>query len=216
MRDLTAIALQTLERYRRRYHELGKNIRTLGWGNTEQQEHRFLQSLFASDFNNKSVLDIGCGFADLLSFLKKNNTRPSHYTGWDLNPDFIRECQSANEQDTSFEVVDISQNAQIVERKESFDIAVMLGLLNYNLGDDQTNLIFSETLIQNAFSLVREVLIVDFISTKLSPDYPKEDFIYYHEPSRMLDFALTLSTNVILKHNFAPIPQKEFMVFIYK
>jgi len=32
----------------------------------------------------------------------------------------------------------------------------------------------------------------------------------------MLDFALALSPNVVLKHNYAPIPQKEFMLFIYK
>lgn len=216
MSDLKAIALQTLKRYTQRYDQLGKNIRTLGWGNAEQQQYRFLQTLVATDFNNKSILDVGCGFADLLTFLKQNSINPSYYTGWDLNPAFIKECQAINEKNTSFDVIDISQKDQILQKSESFDIVIMLGLLNYNLGDKDINVAFSRTLIQNAFSLVKEVLIVDFLSTKVSPDYPQESFVFYHEPSQMLDFALSLSHNVVLKHNFASIPQKEFMLFIYK
>jgi hypothetical protein len=60
------------------------------------------------------------------------------------------------------------------------------------------------------------VLVVDFLSTYRTPDYPQEDFIFYHDPKIMLDFALNLSANVVLKHNYAAIPQKEFMLFIYK
>jgi hypothetical protein len=215
MGDLKGISAQTLYRYTKRYEELGKNIRTLGWGSRDQQLHRFYQTLFACDLHNKSLLDIGCGFADYLSFLKGRQITPSHYTGWDLNPNFIKECQSLKETNTTFDVVDISQN-QLSSKKENFDIGVMLGLLNFNLGDSETNLNFSQTLIMNAYSLVKEVLIVDFLSTKFCPDYPKEDFVFYHNPSQMLDFALTISTNVILKHNYLPIPQKEFMLFIYK
>ena len=92
----------------------------------------------------------------------------------------------------------------------------MLGLLNFNLGSPYVNLEYSKMMLKNAFTVVNHVLIVDFISTKLYSGYPPEDFIYYHNPGQVVDFALDLSDNVELKHNYAPIPQKEFMLYIYK
>ena len=62
----------------------------------------------------------------------------------------------------------------------------------------------------------KNLLIVDFLSFKTTSDYKKEDFVFYHKPDEILKFALSLSENVVLKHNYAPIPQKEFMLFIYK
>ena len=38
---LETIAKQTCSRYSQRYREMGYNVRTLGWGSTEQQELRF-------------------------------------------------------------------------------------------------------------------------------------------------------------------------------
>lgn len=216
MTDFSKIALNTLDRYTNRYNRMGKNISTLGWGSLEQQEYRFLQTLEATNFNNKSILDIGCGFADLYKFLNKSSILPLSYTGWDLNPNFIKESQSLNSSITSFEVMDISREDHIRGKHENFDIAIMLGLLNYNLGDPNLNLAFTKTLIKNAFYLVKEVLIIDFLSTKMTDSYPKEDFVFYHNPSKMLDYALSITSNTILKHNYASIPQKEFILFLYK
>jgi hypothetical protein len=92
----------------------------------------------------------------------------------------------------------------------------MLGLLNLNFHEDFDNLTYSKLMITNAFSAVNELLIVDFLSNRLTPDYPKEDFVFYHDPAKMLDFALTLTPNVVLKHNYAPIPQREFLLALYK
>ena len=92
----------------------------------------------------------------------------------------------------------------------------MFGVLNFNLKEKMDNLEYSKKFITKAFDLVNDVLIVDFISTNVISEYPKEDFIYYHSPLQMLEFAFSLSNNVVLKHNYAAIPQKEFMLFIYK
>jgi len=63
---------------------------------------------------------------------------------------------------------------------------------------------------------VRELLVVDFLSLQYAPNYPKEDFVFYHDPLKMLEFAFELTPNVLLKHNYAPIPQREFMLYLYK
>ncbi|WP_392534980.1 class I SAM-dependent methyltransferase [Nostoc sp. C117] len=180
----------------------------------EQQVYRFSQTLAAVDFSGKSILDIGCGFGDYLHFIQNKNT--ASYWGWDLNSNFVQEARIIFGEFGKFDVVDVSVEDNIKVYQGGVDIAVMLGLLNYNLNSEDDNYAYSQQLICNAFSLVKEVLIVDCLSAYRTPDYPVEDFVFYHEPSRMLDFALSLSSNAVLKHDYAPIPQKEFMLFIYK
>ncbi len=212
--DLDKISQKTEQRYTKRYNKLGKHIRTLGWGSQRQQNYRFEQALQFVD-SNKIVLDIGCGFGDLLAFMEKQSIQYNQYIGWDINDNFVNEAQKTNEGKANcrFEVKDILKDCSA---KADSDIAIMLGLLNWKFDSAEENYKFSELMIKNAFSYVKECLIVDFLSTNLSKDYPQEDFVFYHNPIKMLDFAFTLSNNVVIKHDYAPIPQKEFMLVIYK
>lgn len=214
--DLNQISKSTIDRYSKRYNDFGKDIKTLGWGSTEQQEYRFARTLGGADFSGRSVLDIGCGFGDYENFLRsKTGTDITTYSGCDINPDLIREANKQQKPNTDFFVFDLTKDDTAVY-KNRYDIGVMLGLLNFNLGSAETNLAYSKLMITNALALVKEVLIVDFLSARLTVTYPKEDFVFYHEPSAMLDFALRLSENVVLRHDYTPIPQKEFLLFIYK
>ena len=152
--------------------------------------------------------------------MEKDSLKPKirfkKYIGWDINPELITEAQkiwSNSDLDTEFEVKNIGELG--ISNTVS-DIAIMLGVLNLNLKNKIDNYEYSFQFIKNAFSCVSKVLVIDFLSTQFTPDYPKEDFVFYHNPSKMLEFALSLSSNVVLKHNYAPIPQKEFMLFIYK
>lgn len=215
-KELEEISAMMVERYSNRYRKLGYNVHTLGWGSKEQQEYRFRQTLDGIGSGpDKTLIDIGCGFGDYFAFLTAENLAVKKYLGWDINPDLIAEAAKIWEKNPAaeFSVVNISAGKPAPAKA---DIAIMLGLLNLNLQGKVDNYEYSFDLIRNAFACVNEVLVVDFLSTELTPDYPKEDFIFYHEPARMLEFALTLSPNVVLKHNYAPIPQKEFMLFIYK
>lgn len=215
MDNLKEISKQTIERYSNRYKAFGKDIKTLGWGNLEQQEYRFRNTLSSSDFSGKSVVDIGCGFGDYFNFLKKNSVEISSYSGWELNKDLLENLERSNNLNASFRVVDIGLDDLSIYSSK-FNIGIMLGLINFNLQSQELNYEYSKKLIKNAFTIVKDVLVVDFLSTQLTPEYPKENFVFYHDPLKMLEFAFTLTPNVILKHDYAPIPQKEFMLFLYK
>lgn len=214
--SLDKISSLMIERYSKRYQTLGYDVKTLGWGSTEQQQYRFRQAIEQIHFTeNKSVLDIGCGFGDFLALLVAEHKSFKSYSGWDINPDLIQEANNIwrnNCTTAQFEVVNIAEH--LVYRK--YDIGFMFGVLNLNLKEEFDNNEYSKLFIRNAFSAVNEVLAVDFLSTQLIKDYPKEDFVFYHDPAKVLEFAFTLTSNVVLKHNYAPIPQKEFMLFLYK
>lgn len=214
---LEEISKSMIERYSNRYNQMGYDVKTLGWGSREQQEFRFRQAINSINFDQpKSILDIGCGFGDLFALLLADKKPIKKFIGWDINPDLIGEAtniwQSA-EVPNEFSVVNLANH---ICKKPLADIGFMFGVLNLNFKDDFDNYTYSKLFIENAFSAIKEVLVVDFLSTHVTSDYPKEDFVFYHDPIKILEYAFTLTSNVVLKHNYAPIPQKEFTLFLYK
>jgi len=203
-----------LARYNSRYEKFGVDVKTLGWGSNEQQRYRFEQTLRSGfDFTGKSLLDIGCGFGDYADFLSSIGQAGS-YVGWDINDNLIRDARKkhSGRENTTFSVTDMLRR----EATEPVaDIGIMLGLLNFNL-QPLDNLDYSKKMIRSAYKSVRQLLVVDFLSAFTDPNYPKEDFVYYHDPAEILRFCLELTSNTVLKHDYAPIPQKEFMVFLFK
>jgi len=215
LNDDLLVEKSTISRYSKRFKELGRNVKTLGWGTKEQQTYRFMQTINSNiDLTDKDILDIGCGFGDYASFLEEYSVKFKSYLGIDINPELINEAKDtfSNSKDISFELLNLKRDKSNIRA----DIGIMIGVLNLNLKEEYDNLRYSKEMIQNAFNLVNEVLVIDFLSSQLTRDYPEEEFVYYHSPEEVLNFAFTLSSNVVLKHNYNPIPQKEFILYIYK
>ncbi len=215
---LQRVAEQTITRYTQRFAQHGYDARSLGWGSKEQQRYRFTQTLAAPiQWEGRRVLDIGCGFGDYRDFLADAGQAIAGYQGWDVNPQLIAEATQRHAQcpDATFAVYNHFDPAlEDSELAPVADIGVMLGVLNFNLGPEIDNYEYSQTAIQRAWALVNDVLIVDFISSCRVADYAPEPWIFYHDPVRMLEFALTLSPRITIKQDYLPIPQREFMLFI--
>lgn len=202
---------QTIARYKKRYQVFGEDHRTLGWGSREQQQYRFDRVLENVTFEGRSVLDIGCGFADFLGHLNQQGVAIASYCGVDINPDFVK---LAGEKYGGADFLTASP-LDLDPACAARDVVVMLGLLNFRQPNLE-NLDFARTMISRAFDLCREALVVDMLSAKRTLDYPQEDFVYYYEPTEMLDFALALTPFVTLSHAYRPIPQQEFMLVLRK
>jgi len=112
-KSLLDISQGMIERYSKRYKELGYDIKTLGWGSVNQQRYRFSQTLFGFGADEViSFLDIGCGFGDYFSYLNEKKVKVSSYTGWDINPDLIGEARIKWMESghlTNFDVRDMTQ-----------------------------------------------------------------------------------------------------------
>lgn len=210
--EIQNISKQTAKRYGTRFKEMQHSIRTLGWGSKEQQEFRFAEVISRLDCTGKSILDIGCGFGDLYNFMKSNDYPFENYIGWDITPEFINN-PLIKDQNVKLEVKNIAEEKP---KKAIADVGIMLGLLNWNWKDSEKNYEYSMKVIQNAFEAVKDVLVVDFLSTNHDPDYPVEDIVFYHDPMIMLEKALKLTPNVELIHSYPAIPQKEFLLYLHK
>ncbi len=200
------------QRYTGRLEKLGEQIKTLGWDTKENQWTRFASLVEIMDLSGKCIVDIGCGFGDFLTFLQEKKINFKSYLGIDINenllevarnkhPGFKFQCRNI--------LFDKPQNALA-------DIGFAFGVLNLNHKGDPDNYEYAGDFIEKAFGLCAQTLVVDMLSANLDKSYPKEEFVFYYEPQKMLEFALSLANNVILKHDYPPIPQKEFGLYLKK
>lgn len=211
-KDIQSFSEQTINRYSTRFKEMQHSIRTLGWGSKVQQEYRFAEVLKRLEAKGKSVLDIGCGFGDLFNFMKSYNFDFENYIGWDITPDFIENTLIADK-NVELKVWNIAEEKPT---KTVADVGIMLGLLNWNWKNEQKNYDYSMNVIRNAFEAVNDVLVIDFLSSKFDSKYPREEIVFYHDPSIMLNKVMEITTNVELVHSYPSIPQKEFLLYLHK
>ncbi|MGR5212803.1 class I SAM-dependent methyltransferase [Vibrio rotiferianus] len=67
----------------------GEHSQILGWQDLDSQISRFEALCGDFCFDNHSVLDVGCGYGDLLAYLESTERFPSFYTGVDLKRSFV-------------------------------------------------------------------------------------------------------------------------------
>lgn len=67
----------------------GESARGVHWNSAQSQEKRFEVLLSCIDDENFSVVDAGCGFADLYTYLCTKEVPFSTYTGLDISPKMV-------------------------------------------------------------------------------------------------------------------------------
>jgi SAM-dependent methyltransferase len=200
-----------IDRYVARFRRFGPDPRSLGWDNQANQWIRFRAVTELVDLRSRRVLDIGCGFADLYGFLREGGVEPASYLGVDINSVLLEVAASRFPQGR------YERRNILLEpfREPVADVGVMLGLLNFRL-QEMDNYDYASEMIRAALSATREGLVVDFLSARRAPGYPEETAVFYYEPERMLQLGLSIAPAVVLKHDYPPIPQREFMLWLRK
>lgn len=188
-----------IERYNERLEEYGKDPKTLGWMRG-RQEIRFEALTGIGDLDGASVLDIGCGFGDLLGFLQERDVDVD-YRGWDINPDLV-EIAREEYPEGSFETVDVSERDGDVE----YDYVFASGVFNHQISDNEA---FVRDSLATMVEIADRGVAVDFMSTYV--DYRAED-AYYADPREIFDYCKELSMRVSLRHDYLPY---EFCVYVY-
>lgn len=115
--------------HKKRLRQFGLSAKSLGWIDQQSQWQRFAVFAEHIDFNKRSVLDLGCGFGDLLSYLEvEAKVSVQDYLGMDCSSSFIaRAKQRQFATDCQFIQGDFSRGPL-----PSSDIVIASGSLNYH------------------------------------------------------------------------------------
>lgn len=188
-----------IQRYNERLKRYGKDTRTLGW-RRGRQEIRFEALTGIGTIDGAKVLDVGCGFGDLLGYLKGKGIDVD-YHGWDINPNLIEIAREEHPEGT-FSVIDVSEYSG----DDEFDYVFSSGIFNYAMSDNEQ---FIKTSLSTMFDISRRGVATDFMTSYV--DYENED-AYYAEPEEIFGYCKGLSMRVALRHDYLPY---EFCVYIY-
>jgi SAM-dependent methyltransferase len=197
--------LDYIQRYEKRLQEFGYSPATLGWGIHGRQEVRFsvlAELVFRAP--NSSVLDVGCGFADLYGFLQTRGWN-GRYTGIDIVPGLLKVARERHHGIDVKEIDVTDESAKI----DDYDFVIASGAFNAALpaGNNQVHI---ELALQRMYQCSRQAVCVDFLSSHV--DFQKEG-AFHTDPAWAISVAKRLSRRVSLRHDYMPY---EFSVFLFR
>lgn len=188
------------EFYNKRVLIYGDSIETLDWSSKYAQLIRFKILTEIGDLKGKSILDIGCGLADLYVFIQSKDIEVE-YTGIDLSSEIIKICKKKYPE-LKFLCTDILKDFTI----EKADFVLSSGI--HSIGS------FSRTkkLIKRMYDLCNIAMGTNMFSSY----YNKKNLAKYvkvYKPEKIFKFCKKLSDYVVLRHDYLP---KDFTIYIYK
>ena len=190
------------EQYNKLAKKHGNDVKALHWPSVERQEAPFQAFMRHVDFQDSSVMDIGCGFGDFFQFMKRHNIDIKYY-GFDISEKLIDMGKSKYpEVANRLQVLDAT-NATLPQT----DYAVISGTFNLKTTDNWA--LITKT-VANCFKSVNKAVLFNLISTYV--DF-QEPHLSYIAPEKIFAYAKTLSPFVDIINNYNPY---EYMVAIFK
>ena len=191
-----------IERYNERLTNLGETAQALGWRDSSQQHLRFRMLAEISDLTGCSIMDIGCGFGDLLDYVKAAGATGVQYTGTDLNPALIEVAQKRHASASFHATTELSQFGN-----GSRDYVFLSGLFNFKIED---NTGFMQDTVRESFRIAKCGVAYNLLCSHV--DF-KEEHLFYHNEHDVFAFAKSLTRFVTLRADY---PLYEFTVYLHK
>ncbi len=198
---------ETSRFYEDHIRRFGYSYRALGFGRRSSQEKRFAAAAGLGSLHGKRVLDVGCGFGDLLAWLNARGIEPE-YTGMDICRPMIDRCRKRFKREIA------ARNARFVVGDaltfpcdRPYDYIIASGIFGYAAKDTRKRL---QPTLERLFDLTRIGLAVNFLSRRAASRSPGR--LYLH-PADVLQFALKLTPAVKLDHGYMP---NDFTLCLYR
>jgi ubiquinone/menaquinone biosynthesis C-methylase UbiE len=193
----------TIGYYTRLVGRHGNSVRALNWGSRRSQRTRFRVLSEIADLSRRSVLDVGCGLADLNAWLAKN-AREARYTGIDVTPAMI-EAAARRFPSADLRVAD---TAALSRRGEgTHDYVFASGIFSKRRSNSFGDM---KRCIRQMFRLARRGVAFNALSS-LAPGKEKAEF--HADPVTTLRYCLRLSPWAVLRHDYHP---RDFTIYMYK
>lgn len=192
---------QLLSFYNRHYRQFGERPEALRWTPQGQLRRYYTFLEIAPDLNGHKILDYGCGMADFYKFLKRH-TIHVHYTGVDINENFINVAKKKYPECT-FRVMNVDESSL----DGMYDYIFICGVFNLKVPGVQDDL-------KNALVSLFKHCNKGLALSALSSHTPVKDMeLNYTSPEDIMQFAINnLSPSVVLRHDRIP---NDFTLFVY-
>jgi SAM-dependent methyltransferase len=193
-----------VERYQRRLEEHGYSPLTLGWGKPGREHVRFgVMADVIEEVRATSVLDVGCGFADLHAHLRSRGW-DGRYRGLDIVPGLLEEARRRNPT-LDLEEADIAT----YRPAERFDVVVASGVFNARTYGEDNEAHITRS-VQRMYELCDRAICIDFMSTYVDFQRPEA---WHTDPAWALSVGRGLSKRLKLRHDYMPF---EFALVVYR
>jgi SAM-dependent methyltransferase len=187
--------------YSGRVERYGDDVQSLGWSGRASQSKRFDALCGLGAFHERTLLDVGCGFGDLLAHLNGRGVFP-RYTGVDLCEAMVARCRERFPE-AAFERGELFG----FEPKGEHDFVVASGLFGLRTPRARARL---RAGLSRLFSWCRVGAAVNLLSRKGGG---RSEQAYYVEPAEILELGLSVTPAVSLKHDYLP---NDFTLYLYK
>jgi SAM-dependent methyltransferase len=182
-----------LEPYVRAARQWGAGFQALLWASTKTQRARFEAIRRIHPLAGKSVLDAGCGRADLMAYLLDRGTPPADYVGLEAVETLAAAAESRHYPDTRIVRGDFVRDP--ARLFVGADVIVFSGSLNTMAGD-----LFYGTL-RRAYDATAEAVVFNFLA---SPGLAGKDFLVWHRRQDVMSFAHDTADAVLALADYLP------------
>lgn len=160
----------------------GAGFLSLLWASPDTQAARFDAMQRLTSFKGRTVLDVGCGRADLLDYLLLKHLGPADYIGIETIPDLLHAAREKEHRGAK--IID----ADFVLKPASMFVGAQIVAISGSLNTLDTPTFYST--IRRAFDATAEVLMFNFLD---APSLAAASYLTWHKRDDVLAFARTLS-----------------------
>jgi SAM-dependent methyltransferase len=171
----------------------GAGFGSLLWASPITQAARFATIQRINNLHGVSLLDVGCGRADLLAYLLERGVQPARYVGIEVVDALANAADGRKSPNATILRADFV--AEPLRLFVGADVVVFCGSLN--TADDS---IFYRTLSQ-AFDAAGKAVVFNFLC---SPMLAGQDYLYWRQPDDVVRFARNLSPDVTTLADYLP------------
>jgi SAM-dependent methyltransferase len=169
----------------------GGGFGSLLWANRDTQAARFDAICRLENLHGKSVLDVGCGRADLLEYCAERNIHIADYVGIEAVPALAKSARDQPHINSKIIIADF------VEQPATMFVAADVVIISGALNTLDTATFYST--IRRAFDAAAEALVLNFLD---SPTLAAATFLTWHARQDVQQFARSLCDDVRMLHDY--------------
>ena len=179
--------------YRLAARRYGAGFQALLWASPKTQRSRFEAIRRIRNLQGKSVLDAGCGRADLIGHLLERNVRPADYIGLEAVETLARAAEERR-----------YPNARIIRGDFVTDPARLFVAADAIIFSGSLNTMDAGTFyltLRRAYDAATEAVVFNFLS---SPALAGKQYLTWHRAEAVLAFARELARDLRVLSDYLP------------